>query len=102
MKQTDLFSYYNTTHVCGNKLAEYESKANHQELEVIAIFKMHKPGTELSPDEVHDYMVEENLIPLTSTRRAITTLTKKNVLEKTKTQRMGRYGRLTYCWKLKD
>jgi hypothetical protein len=103
MEQLDLKSFYNTTHECGHVLKEYEEKAGHQEKEVIAIFKKYPAKTELTPDEVHGEMIEgsDNNVPITSTRRAMTNLTKARILEKTSNKKLGGFGRLTYCWKLK-
>jgi hypothetical protein len=39
-------------------------------------------------------------IPLTSVRRAISTLTREGVLKKTDKQRTGYYGKREYMWRL--
>jgi hypothetical protein len=118
MTQTDIFnqvadiarpkkklnppSYFNTVNLEGNDLEREQANCRGQEAEVIKIFKMYVRDTEMSPEFVHArYIVEKyGRVPLTSIRRAMTTLTQKGLLIKTDKKVRGSYGKMTYTWKL--
>jgi hypothetical protein len=48
--------------------------------------------------EVIQYIIYRNTVPLTSIRRALSTLTRKGVTVKTKTRKPGNHGRLVHTW----
>jgi hypothetical protein len=93
-------AYYNTNKIEGKALAEARQRNLSQEDKVLALF-MRYPDRDFSPHAVQSYVMPN--APLTSTRRAITNLTKKGYLEKNTTAKriMGPYGTLVHTWRLK-
>lgn len=89
--------YYNTTNEVNPQLDVFCKKAVTQDDVIESLFSENPLQTYL-PDEVHKILIERGSIgkktPLTSIRRAMTTLTKKGVLVKlhwkTKTSELGR------------
>lgn len=98
MNQLDLF--YNTVPLKGQELKEARSRMARQEEKILAIFKKHR-YTSLTPVDVHRYMGGNSVCPITSVRRAITNLTTHGKLVMTGEKRMGLYGMVNNCWKLK-
>jgi len=80
-------------------------KAKTQEERILAFF-MSRPRELFTPDDVwtmfpvKDFGDDSRNTPLTSIRRAMTNLTTAGLLEKTKTMRIGYYGKLTHCWRI--
>ena len=102
MKQLDLFNqdpvtdtYYNTTSQKGEDLKERHKKVGKQNAEVLAI--MRKLGL-ATPSQVHSSM--STSAPLTSIRRAISTLTDEGLLIKTEEKVMGPYKHPEHVWKV--
>lgn len=91
-------SYYNTTNLSGKDLIIATNKANTQKEKVFAFFKLF-PEQTFTPAEVHMQIFDES-VPLTSTRRAMTDLTKLGLLMQTSEKREGVFGTPNYCWKL--
>jgi hypothetical protein len=94
-------NYFNTNCETGTTLAKSIKKVVGQDKTVTALFKA-RPLSMYTADEVLKYSTLSDLTPLTSVRRSLTVLTKKGVLIKTKTQKMGSYGKMCYCYKLKS
>lgn len=95
-------SYFDTTDA-GPQLAEYRAKASEQNAVVLWLFQ--KARRPLSPSEVHaNYPLPPGAIlpPLTSIRRAISTLTKAGALVKTEVKCKGVYGRSEFVWRLPE
>lgn len=95
-------TFHNTNDETGQTLENSEIKAAKQESIVYDYFK-ERPEQILTPSDVLIGAFNQkayHITPLTSVRRAMTNLTNKGYLVKTDTQRMGIYGKLTYCWKL--
>jgi len=90
-------TFHNTVNAIQPELFEYQAKAQTQEDEIAAFFRLWRRGW--SPSEVWTHLFSSRA-PLTSVRRAISNLTAKGVLERTETKRQGVYGRLEYVWKL--
>ncbi len=88
--------YYNTTSETGTTLERSHRKAATQQERIMELFKQ---GGEFTPDEIHSRL--NTRAPLTSTRRAITNLTREGRLEKTDKQRIGMYGKMTYVWRMR-
>lgn len=91
-------SFHNTIDASGQQLIDFEQKAQTKEYLILDCFKQYNK-IDLTPDEVLDLCRFENT-PITSIRRAITNLTKQGKLIKTNNQRKGRYGKMTYAWKI--
>lgn len=89
--------FYNTTHLDGADLAEAERVTGAQNLAVLAFFRAH-PTDLYAPHEVQVHALPT--APITSVRRAITTLERRGFLEKTRTMRPGPFGRAAHCWRL--
>jgi hypothetical protein len=54
----------------------------------------------LTPFQVHENIDELYNSPITSTRRALTVLTKKGYLCKTDKMVVGEYGIKCHCWRI--
>lgn len=89
--------YYNTTGAAGAVLTHYRISAASQAGKILKFFRAN-PGQNYTPSEVHAKLFSD-ATPLTSTRRAITSLTSKGALRKTHHARTGAYGRLEYAWR---
>ena len=89
-------SYYNTTESSGSELRGYRKKALTQNELITEFFAM--TGAMHTPSQVQ-YSLLPNA-PITSVRRAMTTLTDEGILVKTTIQRLGPYRRPEYVWKL--
>jgi len=89
--------YFNTTNKSGKDLQDSEKKAVGQNEKIMEFYRSLKIG---SPSNVWSY-VFDGKIPITSCRRAITTLTKQGLLIKTDLKAPGLYGEPEHIWKLK-
>jgi len=92
-----IHEYHNTTNLKGDQLNQAKKKAISQNERVLNFFQSHALE-EFTPCEVQKRV--GGLI--TSIRRAMSVLTKKGLLEKTKHQKEGVYGSLAYTWTLKQ
>ena len=89
-------SYYNTTHEKGDRLKFYLKHAEGQEVAILALFRdAQRP---LAPSELFHML--DGRYPITSIRRAMTTMTHKRALVKTAMKSMGMYGRYEHLWRL--
>ena len=91
-------AYYNTTNEEGIHLKNAWDKVRKQDLRILSLFKHHGKTMHLSPWDVQRQL-KDNL-PITSIRRAMNTLTKDKLLEKTDLKMKGPYGKPSYCWRL--
>lgn len=96
----DFTGYYNTTNLSGEPLRLAREASGEQEYVVMGMFGHHEA---LSPSEAHRIFIvlTGKQVPLTSIRRAITSLTSKGLLIKTEEKVTGVYGKPEYIWKLK-
>ena len=92
--------FYNTINSKGSELKTNNKKASNQNDVILDFFQRNWDKT-FNPFEVEEALGLDNT-PTTSIRRAMTTLTDKGSLVKTDIQRLGRYGKLNFCWKLAD
>ena len=92
-------TFFNTTHATNPELAQYRQQALSQDEVILALFKENQFRT-WTPSEVMAAVLPD--APVTSIRRAITTLTQDTHLVKTDTQRNGPYGRPEYAWRVAD
>lgn len=99
MNQLDIF--FNTTSQKADVLKASKFKAGKQNAEILELFMLYHYRS-FTPAEIWEYFEKQNRHwPLTSIRRAITTLTAQGFLECTNEMRMGMYGSKNFCWKLK-
>lgn len=98
--------FYNTIGASGTQLKLMNAKAGTQNELVYSVFvKINEP---LTPAQVYDILVgwgkiKRDETPITSIRRAITSLTKSNnKLEKLPVKIKGRYGVDNHKWRLKQ
>ena len=91
--------YYNTNNEVGLDLREsWTSNAKQNDM-ILRIF-MIAPNDSFTPDEIEEASQRCNKnCPITSIRRAISTLTKHGNLTKTSELREGKYGKKTHTWK---
>ena len=92
-------TYYNTTFVRGQQLAEYTRLAEAQEDRVHEFFRANT-GLLLSPEDVHEHVLPT--APRRSIARCLANLTEAGVLVKTDHQVPGRFGRPVHCWRYND
>jgi hypothetical protein len=89
--------YYNTNDESGETLGNSQQQARYQEQVVLAYFRANR-GLLFAPHEIP----MPAGTPLTSTRRAMTNLTKRGDLEKTHEMRMGTMGHMVHTWRLRE
>lgn len=87
--------FYNTTHETGDTLTERKARAAAQDAAVLALYRKHG---ELGPWQVHALLGSR--WPITSIRRAINTLTKRDELVKLAKYRIGAEGAREHLWAL--
>ena len=92
--------YYNTNNESGLDLrSSWTATAKQNEL-ILRIFML-APNNTFTPDEIQDACERcQRNWPITSIRRAISTLTKQGKLTKTNKLHKGRYGKNEHIWKL--
>jgi len=90
--------FFNTTNLTGKDLKHHEFRTGTQNYKVLQCFR-ERPGMELTPFEVR-IMTHQIYAPITSIRRAMTTLTGMGYLVKTGTRKIGEYNEYNYCWRL--
>lgn len=93
-------TYYNTVRETGKTLAKYTKKADTQEKIILGYFRKN-PGKGFTPEKIRFYLFGPNT-PITSVRRAMTTLSKKGLLRKTSAKKKGNYNRNCSCWELSE
>ena len=95
--------YYNTNNESGEELIESKSRAKTQDEIILDIFNAWRQSDGLSPSEVEDILIlqHDKNWPLTSIRRAISTLTDSGKLTKTSKLRGGKYNKNEHVWKFK-
>ncbi len=98
---SQLHIYFNTINLTGTDLANSRQCAGRQNDEVLQLFRLY-PSQDFTPAEVYNqFQSMGRNYPITSIRRAITTLTNLGYLYCTNNMRMGLHGVKNYCWKLK-
>ena len=89
--------YYNTTRQKGENLQLSIAQAGAQDERVLGFFKKVKSA---SASFVWSREFKGEMVPITSVRRSINTLTKQGFLEKTPDKVQGIYGKPEYIWRL--
>lgn len=94
-------AYFDTTHLPAEALERARAQAAKQNALVLEIFNhLRRP---LSPSEVWRIGLANGMQwPLTSPRRAMTTLARDGLLEKTDAKRVGEYGAVEFLWDLPE
>ena len=95
--------YYNTNNETGEQLNESRSNTKTQNEIILDIFNTFRLNNGLSPSEVESILIETygKNWPLTSIRRAISTLTDEGKLTKTDKLRGGKYNKNEHIWRFK-
>ncbi len=88
-------AFFNTTSESGAKLKEYRIKTAHQNARVLDVLRS---LGQASPSQV--WIAMGRTCPLTSVRRALTTLTDGGMAVKTEARHVGEYGRDEHVWTL--
>lgn len=95
----DMGLYFNTTDEL-EKLPEYIGKAKTQNERVLQILK--EVNTHITPFEcLAYYELKYPIVPITSIRRALTTLVEQGLAEKVDVKKQGIFGRKNMQWRLK-
>ena len=98
-------SYFNTTRLTGASLLAAIENTDHQEALIMSLFLLRQSGkiapSALSPSYIHRLAFSPS-VPLTSVRRAVTSLTDSGHLIKTDVMFNGRFGKPEHCWKLAE
>ena len=97
--------FYNTTNETNPDLQEYRQKAMKQDDIVMRIFMNASYRWHFTPSEIeatNEWVTLANSAPITSIRRSLTNLTDAKKLVKTKTYRLGLYGRPEHVWTLPE
>jgi Fe2+ or Zn2+ uptake regulation protein len=93
--------YFNTNSLRGDELQERKVKNGSQNAEVLSFFSLYHYHS-FTPAQVYEHFQKQGRTwPLTSVRRAITTLMNEGFLVQTGEFRMGLYGSKNMCYKLK-
>ena len=97
-------SYYNTTGQIGIALETEQNNAMNMDERIHLIFiaqSVNESMYLLTPHRVHEILTNAGYnYPITSVRRSINTLTKRDVLRKTHLMKTGGYGKPNHCWRL--
>jgi hypothetical protein len=95
--------YYNTTNETDKQLRDSRSKAKTQDEIILNVFNTWRESDGLTPSEVEEILIHhhDKNWPLTSIRRAISTLTDAGKLTKTNKLRGGKYNKNEHIWKFK-
>ena len=90
-------TFYNTIRVGGHELNEVIRKVEKQNDRVYEIMK--QVNKSMTPFQVQQvYILLFGSVPITSIRRAMTSLTNDGKLEKLDEKRQGQFGQMNYCW----
>ena len=90
-------TYYNTTHVRGQKLRIYEVQAERQEEAVLEFFQAN-PDAKVTAEDIGRLVLPGT--PRTSWGRCLTNLKKAGKIEKLDEQVDGAWNRPIYLWRL--
>ena len=95
--------YYNTNEEDGPGLREAWAKTANQDDLILEIYNSWRQSGGLTPSEVEEILIHhhDKNWPLTSIRRAISTLTNSGKLTKTSKLRGGKYNKNEHVWKFK-
>jgi len=89
--------FYNTIESAGKELLQAEENALSQEQKIMRHFLTRGHRYEKSPSRIRKLSFNQD-VPLTSVRRAITSLTNRGDLVKLPTMIIGPYGKPEHLW----
>jgi hypothetical protein len=92
--------FYNTINLQSDELKQARLKAKSQQEFIKAVFNNHK-DLKITPSQMLR-VFGNDLLPITSVRRALTNLVYENFLEKTSEKVLGIYGKPEHIWKIKE
>lgn len=92
-------TFYNTIAEPPQDLQTSRRAVDKQENIILSWFKGH-PHSRCTPFEIHDQVLPA--APITSVRRALTNLTDSGLLEKLDSQKVERWGKRNYEWRLAE
>ena len=90
-------SFYNTINLAGKELDDAQRAALTQEQIILRWFVRQGVDYQCGPSKVHDIVFDKET-PLTSVRRAMTSLTRRGDLVKSNALIMGTYGKPEHLW----
>jgi len=94
-------SFFNTTREQGEVLQSCVMAAKNQDDLVLEAYRIKR---RLTPSDCWHYLIRTGKIdsttPLTSCRRSITTLTKRDLLRNTEVKKIGIFGRPENIWQI--
>ena len=95
--------YYNTNKENMPQLRESWAKTAKQDDLILEVYNAWRQSDGLTPSEVEEILIHhhDKNWPLTSIRRAISTLTNNDKLTKTSKLRGGKYNKNEHVWKFK-
>jgi hypothetical protein len=92
--------FFNTVKESGSQLIDSNRKATKQNDVVYELFKQFKTASPSQILQAWGIITGLTTPPITSIRRAITTLTDQGKLEKLESKQMGLYGKVEHEWRL--
>lgn len=90
-------AFYNTINLEAKELEKAEQDALTQEQRILRFFIQFRQGGSMAPSAVHDRVFDKDC-PLTSVRRAMSSLTKRGDLIKSGAMIIGPYGKPEHLW----
>lgn len=92
-------SFYNTIHLEAKELTEAEQNALTQEQRILRfVIRFHGREGSFAPSAIQKSVFEGEGVPITSVRRAITSLTNRGDLLKSRAMIIGPYGKPEHLW----
>lgn len=90
-------TYYNTTTENGSTLKTFEAKAERQDVAILNYWRQH-PKETFHPEQIQRRIASLGKAPLTSVRRAFSTLAAGGYIRKTEHKVKASYGRRAHLW----
>jgi len=91
-------SFYNTIHLEARELSEAQQKALTQEQRILRFVIRFRQRASFAPSAIAKSVFDGEGIPITSVRRAMTSLTKRGDLLKSGAMIIGPYGKPEHLW----
>ena len=92
-------SFYNTINLEARELSDAQQKALTQEQRILRFaIQFHGQNSSFAPSAIAKAIFEGEGVPITSVRRAMTSLTKRGDLVKSAIMIVGPYGKPEHVW----